>query len=166
MSEWPDVTVPAGTFEWIKQHRRLYLRSGGVKGHIMNLTGAGGRAFGTCCLIRYRGRKSGRTMIQGLSYADLGGEVVICASKGGADDDPQWYLNIRASETVDFQIGTQAFRATWREPEGVERDRVWAFMADCHPYYAAYQTRTSRVIPLVMMTAVAAIPVFSEADLD
>ncbi|MBU6267664.1 MAG: nitroreductase family deazaflavin-dependent oxidoreductase [Sphingomonadales bacterium] len=166
MSEWPDVDVPAGTFAWIKQHRRLYLQSGGVKGHVMDLTGAGGRAFGTCCLIRYRGRKSGRTMIQGLSYADVGGEVVICASKGGEPDHPQWYLNIRASETVDFQIGCQAFRATWREPVGAERAKVWDFMVDCHPFYGVYQPRTTRLLPLVMMRAVAAIPVFSESDLD
>ena len=116
MIEIPEITIPAGTAEWAKQHRKLYLRSGGVKGHIMDITGAGGFPFGTHCLIRYKGRKSGRTMINALCYGDIGGEVVICASKGGADDSPQWYHNILASETVDFQIATQAFRASWREP--------------------------------------------------
>lgn len=166
MEELENITRPAGTFEWVKEHRRLYLRSGGAKGHIMDLTGAGGHGFGTHCLIRYKGRKSGRTMIQGLSYGDIGGEVVICASKGGADDSPQWYHNIRAAETVDFQIATQAFRATWREPQGDERKRVWDFMVACYPFYAVYQTRTERVIPLVMMKAVAPIDAFTEADLD
>jgi len=166
MEELENITRPAGTFEWVKEHRRLYLRSGGAKGHIMDLTGAGGHGFGTHCLIRYKGRKSGRTMIQGLSYGDIGGEVVICASKGGADDSPQWYHNIRAAETVDFQIATQAFRATWREPQGDERKRVWDFMVACYPFYAVYQTRTERVIPLVMMKAVAPIDTFTEADLD
>jgi hypothetical protein len=63
---------PAGTFEWVKEHRRLYLRSGGALGHIMDLTGAGGHPFGTHCMIRYRGRKSGKIMIQGLSYGTSG----------------------------------------------------------------------------------------------
>jgi len=166
LSELPEITIPAGTFDWVKLHRRLYLRSGGRQGHIMDLTGADGLPFGTNLLIRYKGRKSGKTMIQGLSYADIGGEVVICASKGGADDSPQWYHNIRASETVDFQIATQAFRATWREPEGAERKKVWDFMVDCHPFYATYQTRTKRIIPLIMMKAIEEVPVFSEADLD
>lgn len=165
MAELQDITRPAGTFEWVKEHRRLYLRSGGAKGHIMDLTGAGGRTFGTHLLIRYKGRKSGKTMIQGLSYGDIAGEVVICASKGGADDSPQWYHNILASETVDFQIATQAFRATWREPEGAERDKVWAFMTDSYPFYATYQTLTERIIPLVMMKPIEPIPVFTEADL-
>ena len=112
MSELAPITRPAGTFEWVKEHRRLYLRSGGAQGHIMDITGAGGFAFGTHCLIRYRGRKSGRTMIQGLTYGAYAGEVVICASRGGADQPPQWYHNIRAAGTVDYQIATQAFRAS------------------------------------------------------
>ena len=149
----------------MKEHRRLYLRSGGAQGHIMDITGAGGFAFGTHCMIRYQGRKSGRTMINALTYGDIGGEVVICASKGGADDSPQWYHNILASETVDLQIATQAFRASWREPKGAEREKVWAFMVDCYPFYAVYQTRTERIIPLVMLQPLAPLPVFSESDL-
>jgi deazaflavin-dependent oxidoreductase (nitroreductase family) len=165
VSEIPDVTRPAGTAEWAKEHRRLYLGSGGTRGHIMDITGAGGHPFGTHCLIRYKGRKSGRTMINALCYGAIGGEVVICASKGGADDSPQWYNNILASETVDVQIATQAYCASWREPAGAEREKVWAFMVDCFPFYATYQTRTTRIIPLVMLKTIAPLPVFSEADL-
>jgi deazaflavin-dependent oxidoreductase (nitroreductase family) len=164
VSEIPDVTRPAGTFEWVKEHRRLYLRSGGTRGHIMDLTSAGGHPLGTHCLIRYQGRKSGRTMINALCYGAIGGEVVICASKGGADDSPQWYENIRARETVDFQIATQAYRASWREPVSAEREKVWAFMVDGFPFYANYQASTKRVLPLVMMKAVEPIPVFKESD--
>ena len=166
MTDWPDIERPAGTPQWAQEHRALYLRSGGTKGHMMDLTGAGGHRFGTNLLLRYMGRKSGKTMITGLSYADIGGEVVICASKGGSDDHPLWYLNILASETVDFQIATQAFRATWREPEGEEREKVWNLMADCHPFYSGYQDRTERQIPLVMMKAVEPLDVFSEDDID
>lgn len=165
MSEIPKVTRPAGTVEWVKEHSALYLRSGGTQGHIMDITGAGGHPFGTHCLLRCKGRKSGRTLISALCYGDIGGEVVICASKGGADTNPQWYLNILASPTIDFQIATQAYRASWREPKGTEREKVWAFMVDCFPFYAVYQKRTTRIIPLVMMKAIESVPVFSEDDL-
>ena len=165
MSDIPDITIPAGTAEWAKLHRQAYLRSGGVKGHIMDITGAGGFPFATHCLIRYTGRKSGRTLINGLCYADIGGEVVICASKGGAPDDPQWYGNILASKTIDVQIATQAYRAIWREPQGAEREKIWAFMVDCFPFYATYQKRTTRIIPLVMLKPIESVAVFSEADL-
>jgi deazaflavin-dependent oxidoreductase (nitroreductase family) len=165
VTEIPKITRPAGTAEWAKEHRKLYLCSGGTQGHIMDITGAGGYLFGTHCLIRNKGRKSGRTMINALCYGDIGGEVVICASKGGAATNPQWYYNILASPLIDFQIATQAFRGSWREPKGAERDKVWAFMVDCFPFYAVYQTRTARIIPLLMMKSIEPIPVFSEGDL-
>lgn len=165
MERLPEITRPAGTAEWGKEHRRLYLLSGGVQGHIMDLTGAGAFTFGTNCLIRYKGRKSGRTMIQGLTYGAYAGEVIICNSRGGSDAPPKWYLNILASETVDFQIATQAYRATWRELEGAERAKVWAYMVDCYPFYGEYQTRTERQLQLIAMKVIEAIPVFSEDDL-
>jgi deazaflavin-dependent oxidoreductase (nitroreductase family) len=92
--------------------------------------------------------------------------VVIVASKGGADHHPAWYLNLHDSPTVEFQIATQAFRATWREPEGDERDKVWSFVVDNFPPYAAYQASTERQIPLVMLKAVEPIAVFKESDAD
>jgi len=90
--------------------------------------------------------------------------VVICASKGGADTHPTWYLNLIADPHVDFQVATQAYRASWREPEGAEREKVWAYMQDCFPFYTSYQKSTSRILPLVMMKAIEAIPVFREED--
>jgi len=79
-------------------------------------------------LLQLVGRKSGTTRINPLIYGDIGGEVVVVASKGGADQHPAWYLNIKGSQEIAFQIATQAFRATWREPAGAERDKVWEFM--------------------------------------
>ena len=150
--------------DWVTEHREMYLRSGGTQGHIMDITAVGGHAFATHCLVKYQGRKSGKIFITPLCYADIGGEVVICASKGGADTHPEWYLNIRDSKAVEFQIATQAYRATWREPVGGERDKIWNFMVDCFPFYAKYQVSTKRVLPLVMMKAVAAIAAFKESD--
>lgn len=150
--------------DWITEHREMYLQSGGAKGHIMDVTEVGGRNFATHCMIKYTGRKSGKVFITPLCYASIGGEVVICASKGGADEHPAWYLNVRETELVDFQVATQAFRGTWREPVGDEREKIWNFMVECHPFYANYQVTTDRVIPIVMLKAVEEIPVFKESD--
>jgi deazaflavin-dependent oxidoreductase (nitroreductase family) len=163
MSDDSAAAIRSDRDAWKTNHRDVYLRSGGAQGHIMDLREVGGREFTTHCLIRVNGRKSGKTFIYPLIYGDIGGEVVIVASKGGADQHPHWYLNIRASETVDFQIATQAFRATWREPEDVERHSIWNFMAENYPPYLAYQTSTERRIPVVMMNAVEAIDVFQES---
>jgi deazaflavin-dependent oxidoreductase (nitroreductase family) len=165
MSDESSAAIAATRKDWVQEHREMYLKSGGVEGHIMDIRPVGGRYFGTHCMIKYKGRKSGKVFITPLCYGDIGGEVVIVGSKGGADTHPEWYLNIVAGpKEIEFQVGTQAFRATWREPEGDEYRKVWDFMVDGFPFYADYQAGTDRKIPLVMMQAVEQIPVFKEED--
>lgn len=164
MSNESSAAISETRRDWVSEHRGMYLRSGGAEGHIVDITAVGGRNFATHCMIKYQGRKSGKIFITALCYGDIGGEVVICASKGGADTHPEWYLNLIDSPEVEFQVATQAFRGTWREPQGAEREKVWAFMVDGFPFYANYQASTKRVLPLVMMKAVEPIPVFQESD--
>lgn len=164
MSDESSAVIKEARRDWVVEHRKLYLRSGGAQGHIMDITAVGGHAFATHCLIKYVGRKSGKVYITPLCYADIGGEVVIVGSKGGADTHPQWYLNLVSDSEIQFQIATQAYRGTWREPEGIEREKVWTFMVDCFPFYEAYQDSTDRRLPLVMMRPKERIPVFAEAD--
>jgi deazaflavin-dependent oxidoreductase (nitroreductase family) len=164
MSDADAAAIGSRRRDWVSEHRAMYLRSGGAEGHIMDLVPVNGLPFSSHCLIRYKGRKSGRTLITGLCHGIIGGEVAICASKGGADTHPTWYLNILASETIDFQIATQAWRASWREPEAAERQKVWNYMVDCFPFYATYQKSTTRILPLVLMKAIEPVPVFTEQD--
>ncbi|MBM3594969.1 MAG: nitroreductase family deazaflavin-dependent oxidoreductase [Alphaproteobacteria bacterium] len=151
--------------DFFAAHLRAYLRSGGAEGHILDTTHAGGLPFGTHCLIRYKGRKSGKTYIAPLCYGDVGGEVAIIGSKGGADHHPDWYLNLVAAPEVDFQIATQAFHATWREAQGAEREKVYSMMTGNFPLFNNYRKATSLQIPVVLMRTVEPIAIFSEADL-
>lgn len=164
MSDESSAEIRDTRKDWMTEHREMYLDSGGARGHIMDLTAVGGHSLGMHCLVKYRGRKSGKIYITPLCYVATGGEVVIVASKGGADTHPAWYLNITDSDQVEFQIATQAFRATWREPEGAEREKLWNILVDCYPFYADYQVSTARQIPVVAMCPVEEIPVFGAAD--
>jgi deazaflavin-dependent oxidoreductase (nitroreductase family) len=164
MSDESAAAISAVRRDWVSEHREMYLKSGGAQGHIMDITAVGGRSFATHCLVKYVGRKSGKVFITPLCYADIGGELVICGSKGGTDHHPEWYLNIVARPQIEFQVATQAFRGTWREPQGAERKKIWDFFIDCHPFYANYQASTQRILPLVMLKAVEPIPVFKESD--
>jgi deazaflavin-dependent oxidoreductase (nitroreductase family) len=164
MSDESSAIIRDARKDAMKEHRRSYLRSGGVEGHVADPSSASGHSFTTQCLIKYTGRKSGRTFITPLIYGNFAGEVVIVASKGGADSHPAWYLNIRDNPQIEFQVATQAFRGTWREPRGEERARVWAYIADVYPPYGSYQASTDREIPIVMMKPVEPIPVFREED--
>lgn len=148
--------------DWVNDHLVSYLASGGTAGHIVDLTEVGGRAFTTHCLIRYRGRTSGRTYVKPLIYGNFGGELILVASKGGADVHPEWYNNIRASSTVDVQVGTQAFEASWRELEDEERHDAWTYMTHLYPPYITYQQSTSRRIPLVALAVGRPIEIFTQ----
>jgi deazaflavin-dependent oxidoreductase (nitroreductase family) len=164
MSEETVVTseIERARRDWMNEHLQSYLRSGGARGHIVDLRPIGGHAFTTTLLLRTTGRKSGQTRTAPLIYGSIGGEVVVVASKGGADVHPAWYHNLKGGTETSFQIASEAFHATWREPQGAERDAVWAFMEKAYPPYRDYQAATRRTIPLVMLTPRAPVEAFRE----
>jgi deazaflavin-dependent oxidoreductase (nitroreductase family) len=164
MTDADSAAISAVRSDWVSEHREMYLQSRGTKGHVMDITAVGAYTYGAHILLKYTGRTSGKVFITPLCYSVVAGEVVICASKGGADTHPEWYNNLVAKPEVKFQVGTQAWRGTWREPVGAERDKVWAVMVDNFPFYANYQDSTSRVLPLVMMKLAEEIPAFQESD--
>ena len=161
MGDADAAAIRAESGDWMEQHLTTYLDSGGTQGHIIDLSSFGGREVTTHCLIRYAGRKSGKSYIRPLIYGNVAGEIVIVASRGGADTNPEWYLSMLANETIGVQIATQAFEATWREPEGTERHEVWEYMCHLFPPYVSYQRSTSRHIPVVMLKTVRPIEVFT-----
>jgi len=160
MSDADAASIRAERGDWVSEHLEMYLSSGGARGHIVDLSSVGGHEVTTHCLIKCAGRKSGKPYVTPLIYGIVGGEIVVVASKGGADTDPEWYLNIRESKTIGVQIATQAFEATWREPEYEERHQVWAYMTHLFPPYLGYQTSTTRHIPVLMLRTVRPIPTF------
>jgi deazaflavin-dependent oxidoreductase (nitroreductase family) len=142
--------VERATLAFVENHRKTYLESGGRLGHVLDYRKLGGHRFTTTMLLETLGRKTGERRITPLIYGDTNGEVVIVASKGGADVNPGWYWNVLAMPEVTLQIGGQAFRAIWREPAGAEREAIWQFMARLYPPYLEYQAGTQRQIPLIV----------------
>lgn len=145
---------------WIADHTRTYLESGGKEGHIIDMGLLGGHRASICCLLRTIGRKSGEPRILPLLYSYWGGEFILMASRGGADVHPAWYFNMTAADTVDLQIGTQAFRCSWRVTEGEERAKVWEMCVRNYPPVQDYTKNTTRVFPLVALKPVEEIGVF------
>lgn len=146
--------------ERIGKHQSEYISSGGTVGHVFSFEWGGGRLLTTTGLLRTTGRKSGEKRISALIYGNWKGEIVLVGSKGGFPKHPAWYLNIRDGGEVAFQIATQAWKTSWREPQGAERKAVWQYMEDCFPPYKAYQEATDREIPIIMLTPTEEIPVF------
>ncbi len=102
-------------------------------------------------LLRTRGRRSGRTRTAALLYVDAGDGLAVIASKGGADQPPAWYLNLREHPEVEVQVGHRRWPARAREARGQERERLWARAVETWADYERYQARTSRRIPVVVL---------------
>lgn len=159
-----DEATNAKRKDWISTHLDDYISSGGAHGHIMDLRHNGGPRFVPMLLARYKGRKSGKTMITALGYTVHKGELVIAASKGGADVHPAWYLNIIAGGPIEIQVATQAYNATWRELAGKECEAAWQVLEANNPIYTRYRTSTDRAIPLLAFTPLDEIPVFTRPE--
>lgn len=162
MSYEGSAQLLARTQNFVDDHRALYLTSHGTQGHIVDMTHAGSPGPTPTLLLKTIGRKSGKTHFAPLIYGIFGREWVIIGSKGGAPDHPAWYLNLRERSDTEFQVGPQAFAATWRAAEGEERDQVWAYMTALYPPYGEYQGGAGdRVIPAILLRPSNEIPAFS-----
>src|SRR3954447_27043938 len=65
----------------------------------------------TLLILTTTGRKSGRPIVNPLAYQRDGDRVLIFASKGGADDHPDWYLNLVANPEVTVEVEGETYRA-------------------------------------------------------
>jgi deazaflavin-dependent oxidoreductase (nitroreductase family) len=101
--------------------------------------------------LRTIGRKSGQTRSTMLAcpiHDDT--RVVLVASKGGDDRDPQWYRNLSANPDVEVVIdgSTRKMRARTASPE--EKAALWPDIVAAYKYYDSYQKRADRDIPVVI----------------
>jgi deazaflavin-dependent oxidoreductase (nitroreductase family) len=124
--------------------------------HRVILRLSGGRvlksAFGMPAVeLHTIGRKSGKprsTMLTSpINDAD---RVVLVASKGGDDRDPDWYGNLKANPDVEIVIGGQTRRLRARTASVAEKAELWPQIVAAYKGYGGYQTKTDRDIPVVI----------------
>jgi deazaflavin-dependent oxidoreductase (nitroreductase family) len=100
------------------------------------------------------GRKSGaRRTVLLTSPIQEGDALVLVASRGGDDHHPAWYVNLSANPRVFASVKggpERVMLARTATPE--ERTRWWPDVVRAYRGYASYQKKTSREIPLVVLT--------------
>lgn len=108
---------------------------------------------GTKILILFtKGRKSGEERANALIMEPDGDDYLIVASKGGAPAPPAWFLNMEAHpEAVEVQVKGDRFKANARVATPEEKPRMWQKMTEAWPDYDAYQEKTDREIPVVVL---------------
>ena len=105
-------------------------------------------------LLHTKGAKSGQERINPVACVRDGERLVVIASKGGAPTNPDWFYNIRANPLVSIEIGTEKFQAQADVAEEPERSRLYEKMVDVMPGFDDYRRKTTRKIPVIVLTPV------------
>ena len=127
-----------------EEHVRRYRETDGEVGYIW-------RRGSKILLLTTTGRTSGEQRTTPLIYEDAGDRLVIVASKGGSPEDPGWYRNLVKDPQVELQVKGDVFPAHARTATGEERAELWELAARQWPDYDAYQQKTDREIPVVVL---------------
>ncbi len=104
-------------------------------------------------LLHTRGRKSGEERVHPLIFREWEDGYLVVASKGGAPEPPDWYLNLEENPEVTVQIKGEKFTAKARTAEPNEKPAMWQHMVEAWPDYSEYQKKTDRNIPVVVLEA-------------
>ena len=107
----------------------------------------------TLILIHHIGARSGTERVTPLGCSLQGdGRFAIVASNGGSPTHPDWYYNLKANPSITVEVGTQTFTVLAQELDGTVRAELWPKLVAEYPSIGEYQTRTTRQIPVFMLT--------------
>lgn len=131
----------------LRLHDAVYRRTNGWIGH---------RFLGMRTLLLHTvGAKTGKSRTAALTYARDGDDYLIVASAAGAPRAPGWYHNLLADPHVEINVGPKRFAVTARavKPGEADYDRLWQIVNKNNANrYEGYQKKTSRPIPVVVLT--------------
>jgi len=103
-------------------------------------------------LLTTIGARSGQPRTTPLLYSTDGDRFVVIASKGGEPTHPDWYRNLVANPDVTLEVGGETFPARAEVAEGSERRRLFDQQAAQMPFFAEYERKTPREIPVVVLS--------------
>ncbi len=124
--------------------------------HRVILRGTGGRVLNSALGMQVVelhtvGRKSGLPRSTMLTAPVVDGQrIVLVASKGGDDRDPDWYRNLMAHPDAEVTVDGQRRPVRARRASAEEKAELWPRVVAAYGGYAGYQRRTQRDIPLVL----------------
>ena len=104
-------------------------------------------------LLHVRGAKSGIERTVPLLATKKGEQILVVASKAGAQRHPAWFHNVKANPEIEVTIDGKRRPMRARVAAGEERERLWQVVCDNYSGYATYQRRAGdRLIPVVVLT--------------
>ena len=130
--------------DWNNQIIAEFRANGGkVAGRFVNTT---------LLLLHTNGAKTGMPRINPVACLADGERYIIIASKGGADTNPDWYYNLLSNPEVSIEVGMEEFPALATVAAEPERSELYAKMVAINPGFADYEKKTSRKIPVIILS--------------
>jgi deazaflavin-dependent oxidoreductase (nitroreductase family) len=137
-------------FDFARDQVDLYERSGGTQG----TENQGG---GPVIVLTSVGAKTGKLRKSPLMRVEHDGEYAVVASLGGAPKNPVWYYNLTANPRVELQDGPVKKDYQAREVHGEEYATWFERAVAVWPDYAEYQKKTTRTMPIFVLTPLDAL---------
>lgn len=130
--------------ERARTQAETYEASGGTEANLLNGV--------PVIVLTTVGAKTGQLRKTPLMRVEHEGQYAVVASMGGAPKHPVWYHNVVAHPHVELQDGPVKKDYLAHEAMGAERDLWWERAVAVWPHYAGYQKRTTRQIPVFVLT--------------
>jgi deazaflavin-dependent oxidoreductase (nitroreductase family) len=139
-------TYEPSTSDWARTQAEQFEASGGRQHDTMR-----GMPI---VVVTSVGARSGKLRKTPLMRVEHNGEYAAVASLGGAPKHPVWYYNLKQNPHVELQDGTVKRDYVAREVTGEEKAIWWERAVAAYPDYADYQKKTTREIPVFVLTPV------------
>ena len=102
-------------------------------------------------LLHHWGARTGIERVNPMMYQRVPVGYAVFGSKGGAPTNPDWYYNLLAHPEATVEVGTERIPVRARVAQGQERERIWEKQKRAYPGFAAYERKTTRQIPVVIL---------------
>ncbi len=130
--------------DWAREQAELFEKSGGTEGNTLR-----GMPI---IVVTSVGARSGKLRKTPVMRVEHGGEYAVVASLGGAPRHPVWYHNLKQHPHVELQDGPVKRDYLAREVTGDVKATWWDRAVAAFPDYAAYQAKTTREIPVFVLS--------------
>lgn len=106
---------------------------------------------GDLVLLTHTGRRSGQRYTTPLLHLRDGADLLVAASNGGVDAEPQWWRNLQAAPYAEVEVRGSRWAVVAEAVPEAERAAVWERFRQVGGYFDEYQAKVSRTITLVRL---------------
>jgi len=107
---------------------------------------------GRLAFLTTLGRKSGEWRVTPLLSVQVDGEWIVTGSNGGQTRMPGWVFNARSDSRCTFEVDGKSWPGHIYEVTGEERDHLYAALTRVWKFYAMYERKAGRHIPVFRVT--------------